>query len=132
MEKYLFNLYVLFSGMARERIVGDLGAPLIVVILLGAILFYLFFIPPAERAAVIPGFEADYSNVVIQETPGIVKASSGEVTTIDRHELGSVTLDYTPKQDTTFLMSQLAVRKSILSDDSVTITFDVPDIEVTE
>ena len=107
------------------------GAVVLFVILIG-IMAYVLLIPPQYREEL--GLEylppINYTAILLSESPGLLSAGvEGEVETYS-HDLASITVDNAPKEAADLIVSQALVKKSLITAQPLSFSFDVPGPEV--
>ncbi|UCD04552.1 MAG: hypothetical protein JSW73_02885 [Candidatus Woesearchaeota archaeon] len=110
---------------------GAIGGTVIIIVLLTFILIYIAVVPSEykEEFNLTPTPPADY--VVLEEHPGrlFIEDEDSSKTEFNTVSIEDVVLDNTPEQESTLLLPQGIVKKSLFSADILTFSFDVDDLD---
>lgn len=110
---------------------GAISGLVILIVLLAFILIYLVVVPSEykEDFNLTPTPSAEY--VVLEEHPGrlFIEDKDSEKTEFNTVSIDDVVVDNTPNQESTLLLPQGIVKKSLLSANVLTFSFDIEDLD---
>lgn len=109
---------------------GSYGGTVVLIVLLGFILFYIVVVPTEYKEDLNLTPTPNFNSVVLQEYPSRLYIGDDEDirTKISTLPIEKVTVDSTPMQDSTLLLTQGIVRKSVLSEDILTFDFNIDNL----
>jgi hypothetical protein len=103
---------------------GNLGAMILLFVIMGGIVYYAIIISPDERDKLGIGL-AKFSKDILDTTPGLIKATPLARTESGLHVMQDVTVDARARERTTRLMPSVTISKSFVDDRIANITFDL-------
>lgn len=106
---------------------GSYGGTVVLIVLLGFILFYLVVVPSEYKEELNLTPTPKFNSIILQEYPSKLYLQEDDDlrTKISTLTIEKVTLDNTPIQENTLLLTQGIVRKSVFSEDVLTFDFNI-------